>query len=171
MKEESELFKIFLHVNRWIHCFDDVTAIIFVTSLSEYDQKLFEDEKMNRMEESLNLFEEIINCRYFKNTPIIVFYNKKDLFQKKIQKVDLKVCFKDYTGNNKFVKIANQNVGGCDYDKALAWIQSKFKKLNQNEKRPIFEHVTCATDTNNVRVVFDAVRQIILQQILELVQI
>ena len=30
---------------KWIHCFDDVHAIIFVTALSEYDQKLREDNE------------------------------------------------------------------------------------------------------------------------------
>jgi guanine nucleotide-binding protein subunit alpha len=29
---------------KWIHCFGDVTSIIFVVSLSEYDQVLFEDK-------------------------------------------------------------------------------------------------------------------------------
>ncbi|CAK5032266.1 unnamed protein product [Meloidogyne enterolobii] len=30
---------------KWIHCFDDVHAIIFVVALSEYDQVLFEDTR------------------------------------------------------------------------------------------------------------------------------
>lgn len=34
---------------KWIHCFDDVTAIIFVAAISEYDQQLFEDGSTNRM--------------------------------------------------------------------------------------------------------------------------
>lgn len=29
---------------KWIHCFDDVTAIIFVAALNEYDMLLEEDE-------------------------------------------------------------------------------------------------------------------------------
>lgn len=34
---------------KWIHCFEGVTAVIFVAALSEYDQKLFEDASTNRM--------------------------------------------------------------------------------------------------------------------------
>ncbi|ETN72015.1 hypothetical protein NECAME_19057, partial [Necator americanus] len=29
---------------KWIHCFDNVESIIFITAISEYDQVLFEDE-------------------------------------------------------------------------------------------------------------------------------
>ena len=42
---------------KWINCFEDVTAVIFVASLSEYDQTLMEDGESNRMEESLKLFQ------------------------------------------------------------------------------------------------------------------
>ncbi|RYY87513.1 hypothetical protein EON63_03865 [archaeon] len=34
---------------KWIHCFEGVTAVIFVAAISEYDQKLFEDASTNRM--------------------------------------------------------------------------------------------------------------------------
>lgn len=134
---------------KWIHVFDDVTAIIFVTSLSEYDQVLLEDDTMNRMRESLLLFEEICNVRYFKATSIIVFFNKKDLFQEKIKKTNLTTCFPDYTGGN-------------NYQAALDCIMEKFLMKNRSRQRQIYTHVTCATDTANIRVVFDAVKNIIL---------
>ena len=48
-----------------IHAFDNATAVIFVVSLAEYDQVLLEDASVNRMHESLSLFEEIANSRWF----------------------------------------------------------------------------------------------------------
>jgi hypothetical protein len=110
---------------KWIHCFEKVTAIVFVVSLNEFDQKvrvddrsvctlhtattsithahvlpymrqLEDDESVNRMHESLNLFGDIINNRWFQNTSIILFLNKKDLFAEKIKRVDLRCCFPDY---------------------------------------------------------------------------
>lgn len=46
---------------KWIHCFESVTAVIFVVAVSEYDQVLFEDQTTNRMMEALNLFDEVRN--------------------------------------------------------------------------------------------------------------
>jgi hypothetical protein len=36
---------------KWIHCFEDVTCVMFVAAISEFDQSLYEDEKKNRMVE------------------------------------------------------------------------------------------------------------------------
>jgi hypothetical protein len=33
---------------KWIHCFENVTAIIFLVAISEYDQVLIEDETVVR---------------------------------------------------------------------------------------------------------------------------
>jgi len=130
---------------KWIHCFDDITGIIFFASLSEYDQKLDEDKMTNRMSESLKLFKDIVNYKAFvtKNTPIILFLNKTDLFQKKIKEVPLNVCFKNYTGSN-------------EYKKACAFIRKEFIKLTPNNEIQVFK--TCATDTNNIKIMFKEVQ-------------
>lgn len=49
---------------KWIHCFDAVQAVVFVASLSEYDQVLYEDHGVNRMVEAMELFSEIANSKW-----------------------------------------------------------------------------------------------------------
>ena len=70
---------------KWIHCFDNVNAVVFVASLSEFDQNLFEDETKNRLDEALELFQQISNSKWFQDTSLILFLNKKDLFEKKVR--------------------------------------------------------------------------------------
>eukprot|EP01104_Vermistella_antarctica_P021099 TRINITY_DN932_c0_g1_i1.p1 TRINITY_DN932_c0_g1~~TRINITY_DN932_c0_g1_i1.p1 ORF type:complete len:357 (+),score=75.89 TRINITY_DN932_c0_g1_i1:146-1216(+) len=135
---------------KWIHCFQDVTALIFCAAMSEYDLKLYEDESVNRMHESIMLFEEICNCQWFNDTAIILFLNKMDLFQEKIERVDLSVCFPEYTGGNDF-KAGSQ------------FLKEKFTSLNRNKAKTIYSHRTCATDTENVRFVFSVVKDIVLR--------
>lgn len=69
---------------KWMHCFQEVTAVIFCVALSEYDLKLYEDDTTNRMQESLKLFKEICNTKWFANTAMILFLNKRDIFSEKV---------------------------------------------------------------------------------------
>lgn len=136
---------------KWIHCFEGVTAIIFCVALSGYDLVLAEDEEMNRMIESMKLFESICNNKWFVETSIILFLNKKDLFEVKILQTPLTVCFPEYGGPNT-------------YEDAAAYIQVKFEDLNQKKgQKEIYTHFTCATDTSNVQFVFDAVTDVIIK--------
>lgn len=139
---------------KWMHCFQDVTAVIFCVAASEYDLTLYEDDQTNRMHESIKLFKEICNSKWFIDTSMILFLNKKDLFEEKIKKVDLKVCFPEYNG-------------GCNVDNATNFIKDKFLQQNDNPKKHIYIHLTCATDTNNIQVVFAAAKDIILHHILD----
>jgi hypothetical protein len=52
------------------------------------------------MIESMRLFESICNSRWFLNTSIILFLNKKDLFAEKIKFISIRTCFKDYDGKD-----------------------------------------------------------------------
>ncbi|XP_017273189.1 guanine nucleotide-binding protein G(i) subunit alpha [Kryptolebias marmoratus] len=136
---------------KWIHCFEGVTAIIFCVALSDYDLVLAEDEEMNRMHESMKLFDSICNNKWFTATSIILFLNKKDLFEEKITKSPLTICYPEYKGGNS-------------YDEAAAYIQCQFEDLNKRkETKEIYTHFTCATDTKNVQFVFDAVTDVIIK--------
>ncbi|CAG0917788.1 unnamed protein product [Notodromas monacha] len=135
---------------KWIMCFQGVTAVIFCVALSGYDQKLMEDEETNRMVEALKLFEEICNHRMFGESSMILFLNKKDIFEQKIQVSPLSVCFPDYEGKNK-------------YDEASAFIERKFLALNRRSDDKVYTHFTCATDTSNMEFVFSAVTDVIVR--------
>uniref|UniRef100_A0A3B3T183 Guanine nucleotide binding protein (G protein), alpha transducing activity polypeptide 2 n=1 Tax=Paramormyrops kingsleyae TaxID=1676925 RepID=A0A3B3T183_9TELE len=137
---------------KWIHCFEGVTCIIFCAALSAYDMVLVEDDEVNRMHESLHLFNSICNHRFFATTSIVLFLNKKDLFQDKIKKVHLSICFPDYNGPNT-------------YDDASNYIKLQFQDLNMKKGiKEIYAHMTCATDTENVQIVFNAVTDIIIKE-------
>jgi len=139
---------------KWAHCFENVDAIIYLVSLSEYDQTLFEDGVTNRMQESMSLFDQICNMQWFMNTSLILFLNKKDLFEKKIKTANITSAFPDYKGAQ-------------EYEPAVQYIQTKYLEINKNPDRKVAPHVTCATDTENIKVVFQAVKATILNAALK----
>jgi hypothetical protein len=142
---------------KWIHCFDDVTAVIFVAALNEYNQKLFEDVNTNRMVEALALFEDIAKNRCFHKASFILFLNKKDLFAEKIKASPISDTpeFVDYKG-------------GSDYAAGTQYFVNKFQerfKRGQSRSNPrqLYHHFTCATDTSDVKQVFGICQQVICE--------
>ncbi|KAJ7741980.1 heterotrimeric G-protein alpha subunit, GPA3-like protein [Mycena maculata] len=138
---------------KWIHCFESVTSIIFCTALSEYDQVLLEARDQNRMKESLVLFDSVINSRWFLRTSIILFLNKIDVFKTKLPKVPLQRYFPEY-------------IGGDDINNAARFILWRFMQANR-ARLSVYPHLTQATDTSNIRLVFAAVKETILQNALK----
>ncbi|SAM04826.1 hypothetical protein [Absidia glauca] len=135
---------------KWIHCFENVTAIIFMVAISEYDQVLIEDESINRMQEALTLFDSICNSRWFGKTSTILFLNKTDIFKQKLLHSPLSDCFPDYQG-------------GANEELARDYIMKRFTSINTSPDKQIYTHFTCATDTEQMEFVMSAVHDIILQ--------
>jgi len=141
---------------KWIHCFDNVDAVVFVAALSEFDQMLFEDETQNRLDEALDLFAQIVNSKWFKETSMILFLNKKDLFEKKLKEK----IFSDYVNKNdkrEPYEGPNEMQPCADFQKKL------FLARNKNTEKSIYSHITTAIDTSNVKFVFNAVVAMILE--------
>ncbi|KAJ7889881.1 heterotrimeric G-protein alpha subunit, GPA3-like protein [Mycena olivaceomarginata] len=138
---------------KWMHCFESVSSIIFCAALSEYDQVLEEEEPRNRMRESLDLFESVINSRWFLRTSVMLFLTKIDVLKRKLPKIPLGRYFPEYTGGN-------------DLQKAAKYILWKFMQGNR-AKLTVYPHVTQANNTKNIRLVFAAVKETILQKALK----
>ncbi|CAL8068427.1 unnamed protein product [Calicophoron daubneyi] len=136
---------------KWIHCFESVTSIMFLVALSEYDQVLVESDNENRMEESKALFRTIISYPWFQESSVILFLNKKDLLEEKVMYSHLVDYFPEYDGPQR------------DAEAARDFILKMFVELNPDPEKIIYSHFTCATDTENIRFVFAAVKDTILQ--------
>lgn len=136
---------------KWIHCFDNVTAVIYVAALSEYNQGMFEDANTNRMTEAVTLFQGICSNTYFEKSSIILFLNKKDLFAEKLA-----------TNPINETKEWSDFKGACTFDRGVSYFLEKFNAAN-TAKKTVYHHVTCATDSENIEVVFNSCKDTVLR--------
>ncbi|KAL4657879.1 guanine nucleotide-binding protein subunit alpha-13-like isoform X3 [Arapaima gigas] len=136
---------------RWFECFDSVTSILFLVSSSEFDQVLMEDRQTNRLTESLNIFETIVNNRVFSNVSIILFLNKTDLLEEKVRTVAIKDYFPEYSGEPHNLADVQKFLVDC----------FRSKRRDQPQK-PLYHHFTTAINTENIRLVFRDVKDTIL---------
>ncbi|KAJ6628428.1 heterotrimeric G-protein alpha subunit, GPA2-like protein [Mycena sp. CBHHK59/15] len=135
---------------KWIHCFQDVTNILFVVNLSGYDQCLVEDRDVNQMQDAMTIWDSICQSQWFKQTPIIICLNKYEIFKYKIAMSDVRNFFPDFDGQLGDV------IAGQDY------FQRQFRRIAQKAGRVehwgFYMHTTTATDTMILRVVMNAVK-------------
>ena len=140
---------------KWVNCFDGVSAVVFVASISDYDQKLYEDDSQNRLLESLAMFEEVVNNKKaFGDAAVVLFLNKTDLLEDKL--VNLKVPL----NASGFFPSAPS---GTDLDTAKVWFEKLFReRIHDPRGRAVHVHFTNACDTKQVDVVVKATMQAVL---------
>ena len=144
---------------KWIHCFEQVFGVIFCVNIAGYDQKLREENTdVNRLQESLKLFDQVRSNGFFRDSCMILFLNKTDLFREKIQHTPLKVCFPEYAGADT-------------YEEAGRYIEGKFCESKDDraavKTNSIYPHYTCATNTGNIEAVFNTITDVLIKKVLE----
>jgi len=84
-----------------------------------------------------------------KNSDYVVFYN--GIFLLKLEETSVYLFSLSFSGPQT-------------YEDCAAYIQLKFEGLNKRmDAKEIYTHLTCATDTNNIGFVFDAVTDVIIK--------
>ncbi|KAI0915678.1 hypothetical protein AcW1_003785 [Taiwanofungus camphoratus] len=70
----------------WYSYFDDINALIFLAPISCFDERLAEDRRVNRLQDSLLLWKAVCSAKLLQNVQMILFLNKCDLLQKKLSR-------------------------------------------------------------------------------------
>lgn len=111
---------------KWKNIMQDIDILIYVISLTDYDEVIYEDGTSNSMIIATQVFEAVINKECFKNSEIILFFNKDELFKNQITKEDkLSLIFEEYKGGN-------------NYEKGKQFIMNNFINLVEDK-----EKITC----------------------------
>jgi len=159
---------------KWIHCFDQISCVVFVVNLNGYNRVLFEDEEQNRLLEDLACFEQIVNLANFKDTPFCLIFNFRDLFKVKIESswdgqarelsrhlpTDLLGIVQGYITcmSAQLSQLFPDYQGGADYERGLAYIREKFLRLDRRVSNKPMCFATCMLDTPEVK---DCMNQLI----------
>ncbi|GMS93368.1 hypothetical protein PENTCL1PPCAC_15543, partial [Pristionchus entomophagus] len=157
---------------KWIHCFEGVSAVLFVASMAAYDQSLdgvdsfakpvlhkdlFPAEHTtpkvgNRMRDSAQLFGEMLRSPYLISSAFILFLNKTSTCRDTVS----------FSTLHDPISISD----GSNEQDASEYLKEYFlmRKSKKDVDRKIYSHFTCATDTKNVDFVFTAACDIVLQK-------
>ncbi|KAJ7217520.1 G-protein alpha subunit-domain-containing protein [Mycena rebaudengoi] len=146
---------------KWIHCFQDVTSILFFASLSGYDQCLIYDSNVTQMQDAMTMWDSICNSQWFKHTSLMLLLTKDDIFQKKIKTSEIRTFFPDFVGES------GNAAQGRDYFK------KRFGRLAQknggSKNREIYVHVmTTDTDTDVLGLLMYGIQSIITRSNLKI---
>lgn len=169
----------------WAPYFDDAEAIIFLAPISAFDQvrrrfffcperlsvrhvhvsspndtvhqRLVEDPRINRVDDSLELFSQIAENPLLKDVSLVLFLNKIDILERKLQQgIQVSKYFPDYEGEN-------------DFEEVWRWFRAKFRAIVSSRRsvapsRPIYVHTTVATSTRQIKAILSSVNDTILRK-------
>ena len=133
------------HRKAWLPFFDNVSGVLFVVSLSCYNQTLVEEPSKNRMRDSIELFKSIATNPILENSNFLLFFNKADLYERKIAKRDFRDYFPDFKGKD-----------GSRTD-AYEYLKMKFQQGIKDSLKLVAIHKTCCTDTNMIEKIIKSV--------------
>lgn len=102
------------------------------------------------------LWESIANSHWFRNSALILFLNKIDLFKEKIASSPItRFGFTDFTGDT------------ASWQQTSTYFMNKFVALNRTVSREVYGHYTNATDTSLLKVTMVSVQDMIIQRNLQ----
>ncbi|THV05755.1 G-alpha-domain-containing protein [Dendrothele bispora CBS 962.96] len=140
----------------WLPFFENTNCIIFLCPVSCFDERLEEDPRVNRLEDSTLLWKSICQTKLLKKTQLILFMNKCDLLKRKLKSG---VKLKDYL--TSYGERPNEVMSVVKY------LREKFKEILKTyspEPRASYIYPTTVTDTSATAKTLESVRDGVLRE-------
>lgn len=143
---------------KWTNLQQGLQGLLYFTAADEYDIPSDEADELTKLQVSLNIWEEVIHGDAIAGSvAIILFINKADLLDKRLRK-----------SPKSFKKVFKEHAGGKDVAQALECLKNTFlariRPGTALTSSQIYVHSTCALDTNQMGLVFNSVRDFVVQQ-------
>ncbi|TRM66873.1 guanine nucleotide binding protein, alpha subunit [Schizophyllum amplum] len=140
----------------WLPFFENTNVIIFLCPMNVFDERLQEDSRVNRLEDSFLLWQSICSTKLLARTQLIMFLNKTDLLKRKLKRgVQVKQYLPSY-GNRP------NEVGHVS-----KYFKDKFKEiLHQQSPLPRTHYIyfTTVTDTTSTAKTLESIRDGVLRE-------
>jgi len=150
---------------KWIHQFENVAAVVYVVSLSSFDEPLYEDETANSMQDALSCFRDTMTSDsvWFKQSALFLVFNKMDLFREKIATQSLSKCFDAdvYDEEEMWTAISDDAQREAENRE---FIEKRFLEQMKSDGKQVQTFETCAYKEEEVKRVFDVILERIVRK-------
>jgi len=119
---------------KWPLTYQANSAVIFTTPLNSHSLLLYEDSDKNRLDDSIRLFNKIVNEPALKDVPFILILTKSDRLETALKQEPLKNVCPDYDG-------------GDDVSKATAFIKNLHLKQYTGDNPNKITTIVCSLTT------------------------
>ncbi|KZT04650.1 G-alpha-domain-containing protein [Laetiporus sulphureus 93-53] len=134
----------------WYPYFDDIHALIFLAPISCFDERLAEDHRVNRLQDSLMIWKAVCGSKLLRHVQLILFLNKCDLLQKKLSRGVRVVKYVPSYGDRP-----------NDAQSVAKYFRQQFKDVfmkQSPEKRTFYSYLTSVIDTKATAITVATVR-------------
>ncbi|KAJ7135441.1 heterotrimeric G protein alpha subunit [Mycena crocata] len=140
----------------WMPFFENTDVIIFLCPVSCFDERLDEDTRVNRLEDSTLLWRSICSSKLLARTQLILFLNKCDLLKRKLKRgVKVKTYLPSYGDRpNEVMPV-------------VKYLREKYKEIQKQhspEPRVSYIYTTTVTDTTATAKTLHSIRDRVLRE-------
>jgi GTPase SAR1 family protein len=107
---------------KWIHARGmEIDALIYFCPIGDFCVKADDDENKHKVQEALEVWDEVMNGEGLGGIPVILFFNKKDLLETRLKQNSVKNFIPGFEGANEYQPVIDFAKKKCASHEFSRW--------------------------------------------------